>query len=192
MNGESRWIAACLSAGVALGVYPPTAANVRFMSGMIIHHWQAVVIAGWAPTHGASPTVRLLSDRINVSQRDEIALMANWLRERHEPVPDTSSAGTQTMPGMEGPMLMPGMLTAKQLAQLDRAKGPDFDRLFLTFMIQHHEGALTMVQRLLSAPGAAQDGVVFQFATGVSADQTAEIDRMRRMLAALPAGDKRP
>jgi uncharacterized protein (DUF305 family) len=89
-------------------------------------------------------------------------------------------------------MLMPGMLTPDQLAQLDRARGPEFDRLFLTLMIQHHEGALTMVQQLLGTQGAAQDGLVFRFAADVHADQTTEIARMRRMLAALPNGGKTP
>jgi len=183
-----------MAAGVALSVtltLPPTAADVRFMSGMIVHHQQAVLIAGWARSHGASSTVQLLCERIDVSQRDEIALLERWLREHHETVPDTGAAPMQPMPGMTGPMLMPGMLTASQLAALDSARGPTFDRLFLTFMIQHHQGALTMVQQLLATPGAAQDIFVFQFATGVSADQSAEIDRMRRMLAALPGSDPR-
>jgi uncharacterized protein (DUF305 family) len=162
------------------------------MSGMIVHHQQAVLISGWAPSHGASAAVRLLCERIDVSQRDDIALLQRWLRQHNEPVPDTAAMHMQPMPGMDHPTLMPGMLTAAQLAELDSARGPNFDRLFLTFMIQHHAGALTMVQNLFATPGAAQDNFVFQFATGVSADQSAEIDRMRRMLAALPAGDQRP
>lgn len=192
MRPEAGWLAAtCVAMSVALAL-PPTAADVRFMSGMIIHHQQAVLIAGWAPSHGASSTVRLLCERIDVSQRDDIALLTHWLREHHEAVPDTGATPMQPMPGMTAPMLMPGMLTASQLAALDSARGPAFDRLFLTFMIQHHQGALTMVEQLLTTPSAAQDNFVFQFATGVSTDQSAEIDRMRRMLAALPAGDQRP
>src|SRR5437879_1685195 len=158
-----------------------TAADVHFMAGMIVHHAQAVLIAGWAPAHGASPALRALCERIVVGQRDEIAVMQRWLRERHELVPDVDPRG-HTMPGMDHPMLMPGMLTSVQLAQLDSARGPAFDRLFLTFMIQHHRGALTMVRDLVDTPGAARDGPLFQIASDVSADQTAEIDRMARML----------
>jgi uncharacterized protein (DUF305 family) len=94
------------------------------------------------------------------------------------------------MPGMDQPMLMPGMLTPAQMAQLDSARGPTFDRLFLRFMIQHHQGAITMVEQLLSAPGAAQDGIIFRFAADVNADQTTEIDRMSRMLDALSFGGR--
>src|SRR5256886_3242893 len=108
-----------------------TPADVRFMAGMIGHHAQAVLMAGWAPSHDASAAVRALCERVVVGQRDEIALMQRWLRERHEPVPEADPAHF-TMPGMDPSMLMPGMLTAEQLAQLDRARGPEFDRLFLT------------------------------------------------------------
>lgn len=177
------------------GVPPFTAADAAFMRGMIAHHAQAVRMALWAPTHGAGPAVRALCARIAVAQRDEIAAMERWLKERREAVPDVDTATGRMMPGTGGGMaamggmapdtLMPGMLTAAQLAQLDGATGHAFDRLFLRYMIQHHEGALAMVQRLVSTPGAAQDGFVFQAASDVSADQSAEIDRMRRMLAAL-------
>jgi uncharacterized protein (DUF305 family) len=172
------------------GVPPFTAADVQFMSGMIAHHAQAILMTGWAPTHEAGRSVRNLCERIAVSQRDEIVFMQRWLRERHQAVPDASAG--QAMPGMAmaAPALMPGMLTADQLAELDSARGALFDRLFLRFMIQHHTGALTMVQQLLGQPGAAQDGQVFQFASDVNADQTAEIDRMRRMLAALTIGER--
>jgi len=179
-------------AGTPLGLAPYTAADVAFMSGMIAHHGQAVLMAGWAASHGAGPSVRNLCDRIVVSQRDEIAFMRRWLRERHQPVPD--SAAGQAMPGMAmagGPgTLMPGMLTAAQLAQLDSARGDAFDQLFLRFMVQHHSGAITMVQQLLATPGAAQDGQVFQFASDVNADQLAEMDRMRHMLVALTFGER--
>jgi uncharacterized protein (DUF305 family) len=183
----ASWVAASVARGS-----PPTAADVRFMSGMIVHHAQAVLIAGWAPSHGASSTVRLLCERIDVSQRDDIALMQQWLRKHHELVPDAMAMHKDPIPGVHAERLMPGMLTASQLAALDSAQGAAFDRLFLTLMIQHHEGALTMVKDLFATPGGAQDAFVFQFATGVNADQSAEIDRMRRMLAALPAGDHRP
>ena len=158
-----------------------TAADVAFMSGMIAHHAQAVQIAGWAPSHGASAALRALCERIVVAQRDEIALAQNWLRDRREPVPPADPRG-HVMPGMDHPMLMPGMLTPQQMAQLDSARGAEFDRLFLQLMIQHHEGALTMVQQLLGAQGAAQDGVVFRFAADIHADQTTEINRMQLML----------
>jgi uncharacterized protein (DUF305 family) len=160
------------------------AADVQFMAGMIAHHAQAVLIAGWAQAHDASPALRALCERIVVGQRDEIAVMQRWLSERHQPVPDPDPHG-YPMPGMDHPMLMPGMLTQAQLAQLDGARGPDFDRLFLTFMIQHHRGALTMVRQLVDTPGAARDGPLFQIASDVSADQTTEIDRMTRMLDGL-------
>jgi uncharacterized protein (DUF305 family) len=163
---------------------PYTAADVHFMSGMIGHHAQAVLMAGWAPSHGASAAVRALCERIVVGQRDEIAMMQRWLREHDQPVPPADPRG-HVMPGMDQPMLMPGMLTPVQMAQLDSARGAAFDRLFLTFMIQHHQGAITMVNQLLAAPGAAQDGPVFRFASDVNADQTTEIDRMNRMLDVL-------
>jgi uncharacterized protein (DUF305 family) len=167
-----------------------TRADQHFMSGMIGHHAQAVLMAGWAPSHGASAAVRALCERIVVGQRDEIAFMQRWLRERHEPAPDGDPSHVM-MPGMAHPM-MPGMLTQEQLQQLDQARGPEFDRLFLTFMIQHHQGAITMVEQLMSSHGAAQDEYVFKFAADVNADQTTEIDFMSRMLEALPAGAKSP
>ncbi len=181
------------------GLAPFTAADVAFMSGMIAHHAQAILMASWAPTHGAGPALRELCERITVSQRDEIAFMARWLGERRQHVPDTSAGGGTGSAGaamagmaMGEPALMPGMLTAGELARLDSARGEAFDRLFLEDMIQHHTGALTMVQQLLGHPGAAQDGQVFQFASDVNADQTAEIGRMRRMLAVLTFGARSP
>jgi uncharacterized protein (DUF305 family) len=162
----------------------PVRADVHFVSGMIGHHAQAIQMAGWAPSHGASPAVRVLCERIVVAQNDEIVFAQRWLRERNEVVPPADPRG-HVMPGMDHPMLMPGMLTPDQMAQLDAARGPQFDRLFLTFMIQHHRGALTMVAQLLATPGAAEDGPIFRFAADVNADQTTEIDRMSRMLDAL-------
>jgi uncharacterized protein (DUF305 family) len=163
---------------------------VQFLSGMIAHHAQAVLMAGWAPSHGATESVRILCERILVGQRDEIAFMQRWLGERHEPVPP-AAARSPSMPGMDHPMLMPGMLTPEELAQLDGTRGAAFDRLFLESMIRHHRGAITMVEQLLRSQGAAQDGQVFRFANDVFADQTTEIDRMRRMLDAMfPAGKR--
>ena len=173
---------------------PYTAADVHFMTGMIGHHAQAILMAGWAPTHGASPSVRVLCERIINAQRDEIATMQQWLRDRQQPVPD---ATPMAMPmsghdhaGMEHEhaMLMPGMLTEEQLKQLDAARGKEFDRLFLTFMIQHHKGAVQMVKQLFDSYGAAQDDLVFKFASDVNVDQTTEIARMERMLVAINLG----
>ena len=165
---------------------PHTAADVHFMSGMIPHHAQAVVIAGWAVERSERSDVRILAERIIVGQRDEIALMQQWLRDRREPVPAADATHLRmTMNGMEHDMIMPGMLTEQELAQLNRARGAEFDRLFLTFMIRHHEGAITMVDQLFESAGAAQDEIVFRFASDVYADQTTEIDRMLTMLDSL-------
>ena len=170
-----------------------TAADVRFMQGMIAHHAQAVVMAGWAPTHGARADVRTLAARLEVAQRDEIAFMQRWLRERRETVPDPDSQHHRADHATSMPeALAPGMLTPEQMKQLDAATGAEFDRLFLTFMIQHHEGALTMVQQLFSSPGAGQDVYVFRFASDVEADQTTEIDRMRAMLASMSPQRNQP
>jgi uncharacterized protein (DUF305 family) len=160
------------------------------MTGMIGHHAQAVLMAGWAPSHGASRAVQSLCERIVVGQQDEIALMQRWLTEWRQPVP-TADASHDMMPGMEH-MLMPGMLTAEQLLQLNKATGHDFDRLFLTFMISHHEGALTMIKDLIDTPGAARDDNVFKFISDMNADQGIEIERMNKMLAALPPAATAP
>ena len=172
---------------------PFTDADMKFMQGMIHHHAQAVLIAKWAPSHGASESVRKLCERIVVAQRDEIMLMTTWLRQRGLDAPMADTLGTMSahaaheMPGMSMTMA-PGMLTPQQVAQLDSARGRQFDRLFLRYMIQHHQGAITMARQLFASPGAAQDGVVYRFAADVEADQTAEIERMSLMLAAIPDG----
>jgi uncharacterized protein (DUF305 family) len=181
-------VAASPTRPIGIPSLPHTAADAHFMTGMIHHHAQAVLMGKWAPTHGASAELQRLAERIVVAQNDEIGLMQNWLRDRGEPVPSSTPGPMRmTMDGMEHEMLMPGMLTEAQLAQLDQARGEEFDRLFLTFMIRHHEGALTMVNELFGSPGAAQDEVVFRFASDVYADQTTEIDRMEKMLAARDA-----
>jgi uncharacterized protein (DUF305 family) len=167
---------------------PYTEADVRFMSDMIGHHAQALVMAGWAPTHGASPSVRTLAARIINAQQDEIATMQQWLRDRGQPVPEAHAMDMSHDAGHATPMpamLMPGMLTEAQMQALDQTTGPGFDRLFLKDMIQHHRGAVTMVQRLFDTPGAARDETVFKFANDVSADQSTEVARMETMLAAL-------
>jgi len=155
------------------------------MSGMIRHHAQAVLIAGWAPTHGASAALRRLCERIVVGQQDEIALMSRWLEDHGEPVPEPGG-GHHALPAGAPAPLMPGMLTDAQLAQLDSARGPAFDRRFLTLMIVHHRGALTMVDRLFVSEGGARDETVFRLASDVHADQSTEIHRMQLMLATLP------
>jgi uncharacterized protein (DUF305 family) len=169
------------------------AADVQFMSGMIPHHAQAVLIAGWAPTRGARPDLKILCERIVVAQRDEIALMQNWLRDHGVTPPEaTATHMKMKMNGMEHDMLMPGMLNDEQLAQLDRARGAEFDRLFLQGMIAHHEGAITMVEELLASYGAAQDDVVYKFASDVVADQSTEIERMKKMLDQVGPGKGGP
>ena len=168
-------------------------ADVHFMAGMIPHHAQAVLIAGWAESHGARSDIRILCERIVVGQKDEIALMQYWLKQHGEPVPAADATHMKMkMNGMEHDMLMPGMLNEEQLAALDKARGSDFDRLFLQAMINHHLGAITMVDELLASPRAAQDDVVYKMASDVYADQTTEIERMEKMLATVPPPTTRP
>ena len=166
--------------------YPYTAADIHFMTGMIGHHAQAIDMARWAPTHGASESMKVLAGRIINAQQDEIVIMQRWLRDRQLPVPE-AKAGPMVMQmgGMAHSMLMPGMLTEAQMKELDQARGLDFDRLFLQFMIQHHRGAVTMVKELFATDGAAQNETVFKFASDVNTDQTTEIARMERMLATI-------
>jgi uncharacterized protein (DUF305 family) len=175
------------AAGQAAGSY--TQADVHFMQGMMAHHAQAVAMAGMAATHGASSKVQLLSEKITLSQRDEMNMMRQWLGYRKEVVPDStgrmpSMPGMADMPGMT--MTMPGMLTPSQMAQLDRSHGAAFDSLFLTGMIQHHRGALKMVADLIATPPAGQDSEIFRFITDVDSDQRAEIGVMQQMLYDLP------
>lgn len=168
-----------------------TRADVDFMAGMIHHHAQALVMADMAPSHGASPEMLTLTRRITNAQRDEIALMQRWLRSRGEDVPEVDATGHEAM-HMHGAM-MPGMLSAEQLAALDAARGPEFDRLFLQFMIQHHQGALTMVDELVATKGGAREQTVFKLASDIGADQATEITRMQTMLRDLLfASDESP
>ncbi len=170
-----------------------TEADVHFMTGMIAHHAQALAMAAMAETHGAGPEIRVLAARIYNAQKDEIATMQKWLRDRGQPVPEVHIDGGRVMVhGSHDHMHMPGMLTPEQLAELDRARGPEFDRLFLTFMIQHHRGAVVMVRELFATDGAAQDLDVFRFASDVQVDQTTEIRRMERMLSAMTADGGTP
>lgn len=163
-----------------------TAADVAFMTGMIGHHSQAITMARWVPSHGSSASLRTLAERIISSQKDEIATMQQWLRERDQPVPDpTPGSMHMAMGGGGNHTMMPGMLTDEQMKQLDRARGVDFDRLFLTDMIQHHSGALSMVKDLFDTIGGADDETIFKFASDVNVDQTTEIARMQKLLASL-------
>lgn len=171
-----------------------TAGDVAFMQGMIHHHAQALVMSAMAPTHGASPELQTLAARIINGQRDEIARMQEWLRDRGERVPRVAPSGEMMHesptehgdhPAGHEPMgLMPGMLTPAQMAELDAARGFEFDLLFLTRMIMHHEGALTMVEELFATYGAGQGEAIFRLAADIDADQRSDIERMRTMLRA--------
>jgi uncharacterized protein (DUF305 family) len=159
-------------------------ADVRFMQHMIAHHQQARVMSAMVPQRTTRPEIRLIAERIDVSQDDEMRQMRSWLR-RHgveAPAADVHAHGEHAS--------MPGMLTEAELARLAASKGAEFDRLFLEYMIRHHEGAVTMVAQLFATPGAAQSSEMYGFATDVNADQRAEIARMRALLAtmAVPRG----
>jgi uncharacterized protein (DUF305 family) len=160
-----------------------TAADVHFMTGMIGHHAQALIMSALAPTHGASPQIQTLAARIINAQNDEIALMQAWLADRGQSVPEVEIEGTTlTVHGAEHATHMPGMLTEEQMRELDAARGPEFDRVFLTYMIQHHRGAVTMVHELFGTDGAAQDEAAFKLASAIQVDQLTEIARMELML----------
>lgn len=159
-------------------------ADVDFMTGMIPHHAQAVIMGGWAPSHGARQDVAVLCARIVVGQTDEIKLMQQWLSDRGQIVPDAKSTRMHMMMnGQAHDMLMPGMLTDEEMAALDKARGPEFDRLFLIGMIKHHQGAVDMVDVLFKSYGGGQDTQIYKFASDVYADQNIEITRMKDMLA---------
>jgi uncharacterized protein (DUF305 family) len=166
--------------------FPYTEADVNFMSGMIGHHSQAIAMAKWAPTRAASQSIRTLTARIINAQQDEITLMSQWLRQHGQKVPEATPMGIKmNMGGMEHVMSMPGMLTEAQMKELEASSGKKFDELFLTFMIQHHKGALAMVKELFGTPGAGQDETTFKLASDINADQETEIDRMQKMLIQL-------
>jgi uncharacterized protein (DUF305 family) len=166
---------------------PYTKPDIEFMAGMIHHHAQAVKMARWCPDHGANRSLSIFCRRIDMGQSSEIGLMQAWLKDRNQPVPEPNPRGmVHVMGGMEHVMAMPGMLTDAEMARLDSARGVEFDRLFLTWMIKHHEGAIAMVDSLFKTPSAAQDEIVFKFANDVHADQSTEIARMQQMLLALP------
>ena len=176
-----------------IGRYAYTDADVHFMSAMIGHHAQAIVMSRLAPTHAASSSVRILAERIINAQQDEIATMQRWLAARHQPVPEARPKGMMMkMNGVEHEMLMPGMATEAQMKQLAAARGNEFDRLFLSLMIRHHQGAVSMVNELFSTYGAGQDETVFKFASDVNVDQSTEIARMQKMLASIVFGEPSP
>jgi uncharacterized protein (DUF305 family) len=186
-GAETRVIGADKAADLSRVGY--TEADVRFMQGMIGHHSQAVEMVALVPSRTSSEDMKRLALRIDLSQADEIAMMKRWLTDRGQKLPDPHA---HHHPGG----MMPGMLTAEEMARLAAASGPEFDRLFLTGMIKHHEGALTMVQDLYGAGGGAgQESDIYAFAADVDADQRMEIDRMRGMLGARrgeSAGTTRP
>ena len=179
---------------------PRSPKDVEFMQGMIMHHGQAVEMTALIESHTENKELRLLGARISKSQSDEMKFMKRWLEARGEPEQPPMPA----MPGMDMPghdmsghdmsghhMLMPGMLTPKQMDALRKAKGAEFDHLFLTGMIQHHNGALIMVKDLFETAGAGQDAELFNFATDVDSGQRAEIKIMQTMLGENPVEEKR-
>ena len=171
-------------------------ADVAFMNGMISHHAQALIMSRLAPENGAGPAVQTLAARIINAQNDEIRIMQRWLEDRGQPVPQVHIEGLNLMIHTNGHHDahhdmhhdMPGMLTMKQLHELEQAKGDEFDRLFLRYMIQHHAGAVTMVRDLLATDGAVRHDATYKLATDIHVDQITEIERMQQMLAALITG----
>jgi uncharacterized protein (DUF305 family) len=160
-----------------------TAADIEFMQGMIHHHGQAIEMVELLKTHTQRPDMQLLGKKIEVSQNDEMKMMRGWLKDRGAEVPMDHGGGHMMMMSSGAAMPpMPGMLTEAQMKELAAAKGPAFDKLFLNGMIQHHEGALLMVDDLFKSPGAGQESVIFDFATHVDQDQRMDIARMRQML----------
>lgn len=164
------------------------------MQGMIMHHAQAVEMTAWINARTQNKELRLLGSRISQSQADEIKMMGRWLEVRGQatsmPMPDMQDSHSHGGHSSHQ-MLMPGMLSAKQMSELEKAKGGEFDRLFLTGMIQHHIGALVMVRDLFDTAGAGQDAEIFNFATDIDSSQRAEINIMRNMLGEKPVQEKR-
>jgi uncharacterized protein (DUF305 family) len=174
---------------------PRSAKDVEFMQGMIMHHAQAVEMTALIESHTENKELRLLGARISQSQSDEMKFMKRWLGIRGEPIsPPMPDMPHANMPGHDMSshhMLMPGMLSPKQMDALRKAKGAEFDRLFLNGMIQHHNGALTMVKDLFDTAGAGQDAELFNFATDVDSGQRAEIRIMQTLLGEKPVEEKR-
>jgi uncharacterized protein (DUF305 family) len=170
----------------------PAVADVNFMQGMIMHHSQAVEMTDLLRTRTRSKDLQALGKRISISQSDEMKYMQQWLEDRGQPASmehgqmnhmgDMKGMAHMDHMNKDSMPLMPGMLTPKQMKALEQATGPAFDHLFLTGMIQHHTGALVMVEDLFNTPGAGQDAVLFDFATDVDNTQRAEIRIMQNML----------
>ena len=189
--GQSSKILSPESAVIPLRT--PAVADVNFMQGMIMHHSQAVEMTELLRTRSRNKDLQALGKRISISQTDEMKYMQQWLEDRGQPASmehnhmdrmmgDMKGMGRMGNKSMDSMPLMPGMLTPQQMKALERSNGPAFDHLFLTGMIQHHTGALVMVQDLFDTPGAGQDAVLFDFATDVDNTQRAEINIMRGML----------
>lgn len=175
----------CATTATAQSPKPAAPPDVAFMKGMISHHAQAIAMSALVPSRTSRKDMHLLAERIDVSQKDEIAMMQRWLGEHGiDTVAWSGDQAHHDMPGVSMPS-MPGMLTPRQMADLAALKASAFERRFLESMIHHHEGALTMVAQLTSQRNAAQDPQVFSFASDVDADQRAEIARMRHLLEAM-------
>ncbi len=173
--GQPSRVVTAAEAGETAGARH-TPADVAFMQGMLGHHGQALEMTALVEAHSRTDAVRTLARRIDVSQRDEMLMMRDWLTRRGEAVPDAHAHAGHSVP------LMPGMLSAGQMQALTAARGPDLDRRFLEGMIQHHQGALTMVETLFATPRAGQEPDIFGFAADVEADQRMDISRMRALL----------
>jgi uncharacterized protein (DUF305 family) len=208
-----RWItAAALAATLASGALgiaaaqaqpaaqtpPHNEADVRFIHGMIGHHAQALEMTALVPARSARDDVRLMAERIDVSQRSEIVRMQQWLRARGVAAPaadahhaHAAADGADAQHGAGGHAAMPGMATPEEMVRLAQASGAAFDQLFLELMIRHHEGALVMVDALFGSRGGGQDSEIYSIASEVDADQRMEIDRMRAMQQG-PLGGARP
>ena len=156
-------------------------ADANFMTGMVHHHAQALVMSALATTNTSSAAIKTLTGRIINAQKDEISVMQRWLGERGRPVPEIGSHASMAM-GQDHSMHMPGMLSPQQIDSLTLAHDEEYDRLFLRYMIQHHNGAVTMVHELFATDGAAQDDFVFKLASDIQVDQITEVARMQKML----------
>ena len=183
--GEGSRVLSTAEAIKTMAPRAPRKADVDFMQGMIMHHGQAVEMTKWLLARTKNKDLYALGERISISQTDEMKWMKQWLTDRGQSESmDMSHMDHSKMDMSAGmTMMMPGMLTTKQMHELEQAKGTQFDHLFLTGMIQHHKGALTMVQDLFDTPGAGQDAVLFDFATDVDNTQSAEIRIMQGMLS---------
>jgi uncharacterized protein (DUF305 family) len=189
---SSKSLSPATASTTSLGLADP---DVKFMQGMIMHHSQAVEMTALMPARTHNKDLLAFGKRISISQSDEMKYMKQWLEDRGKPVEMEHDMGHMNMAGMDHskmamPMMMPGMLTPEQMKALAAATGPTFDRLFLTGMIQHHGGALTMVDDLFKTPGAGQDAQLYDFATDVDNTQRAEINIMQGMLQSMSKGKK--